>query len=62
MESYGIGIFVPPDSADAIESGLRQLMAAPGGREAAFAAFRESASWRANIDGMLHLLHRLKPA
>lgn len=62
VESYGIGIFVPPDSADAIESGLRQLMAAPGGREAAFASFRESASWRANIDGMLHLLHRLKPA
>ncbi len=61
MGNYGIGIFVPPDSADAIEGGLRQLISAPGGREAAFAAFRTSASWGANIDGMLHLLRRLKP-
>lgn len=60
VEGSGIGIFVEPDSTAAIVSGLQSLMASPPPDPARFAAFRESASWEANVDGMLRLLRRVK--
>ena len=60
VEASGIGIVVAPDSTDAIVSGLQRLITAPKPEHACYAAFRQTASWEANIDGMLRLLRRVK--
>ncbi|WP_158241544.1 glycosyltransferase family 4 protein [Novosphingobium sp. TH158] len=60
VEGNGIGIFVEPDSSEAIERGLRQLMTDKTDRSAGYAAFRQNASWEANVDGLLRLMDRVR--
>ncbi|MFM5932097.1 MAG: glycosyltransferase family 4 protein [Novosphingobium sp.] len=59
VEGPGIGLFVAPDSADEIVRGLTLLMADHTDRTAAFTAFREGASWKENVDGLLRLIGRI---
>jgi len=57
---HDLGLFVTPDNADAVEAGLAFLMADRRDRSAGFAAFRDSASWTANVDGLLGLLRDIR--
>lgn len=57
---YDLGLFVKPDDAGAVEAGLAALMADRRDRSQSFAAFRESASWQANVDGLLGLLREIR--
>lgn len=59
IQKHDLGLFVTPDNADAVEAGLAFLMADRHDRSAGFAAFRDSASWAANVDGLLGLLREI---
>lgn len=59
VEQHGIGVFIQPDSADAIVEGLGALGAGKGAYAGGFASLRQSASWSANIDGFLRLWRRV---
>lgn len=58
---YGLGEVIEPDSLEALTQGFQSLVARSKGSEtaeihAAWSAFRESASWRCNIDLLLSAL------
>lgn len=53
---HGIGQFIAPDNLGALIEGLRQLQREPITDPAVFKAYRTTASWEANIDGLLGLL------
>jgi len=55
-----LGLFVPPDDPAALARGLGQLVAGWRSDPAAFAAYRDQASWAANIDGLLALVSDLR--
>ncbi|MFC3175203.1 glycosyltransferase [Novosphingobium bradum] len=60
MESFALGELVEPDSVNAIADGLARMLAKPENRAAAFSAYAEASSWRANIDALLRLEEKVR--
>jgi glycosyltransferase involved in cell wall biosynthesis len=59
VERLRLGVFVAPDSVEAIVAGLAVLRAQPI-PTIGFAAYREEASWRVNVDRLLELFGRVR--
>jgi glycosyltransferase involved in cell wall biosynthesis len=60
IEKFDLGLFVKPDDGEAVATGLAALMSEQRDRRPNFVAFRESASWAANVDGLLALLRDIR--
>ncbi len=56
----GMGLFVEPDSVDALVTGIAALQRGWRPVPGAFACYRGKASWSTNVDRLLALVHRLR--
>ena len=56
----GLGLFVEPDSTDAIVAGLAAIKDGWRGQPESFAEYRRKASWGANVDKLVSLVSQLR--